>query len=78
MWKSPGDPPGYGSFVLAKLGGVSQIVGYDAISAGGWNPDTGERIWKLLPDVEGDYTVPTPVVVSGRLLLTTENNGTRL
>lgn len=78
LWTVPGDPPGYSSFVLAKFGGVKQIVGYDAISLGGWDPDSGDRLWKLVPEWEGDFNVPTPIVVGDQLLVTTENNGTRL
>lgn len=78
LWTTPGDPPGYGSFILATFDGVSQIVGYDAASLGGWAPQTGRRLWKLIPDYEGDFNVPTPIVVGDRLLVSTENNGTRL
>lgn len=77
-WITPGRAPGYACFVLAKLGGVRQIVGYDATTLGGWAPDTGERLWELLPELDGDYNVPTPIVVDGKILVTTENNATRL
>jgi outer membrane protein assembly factor BamB len=66
------------SLILGTFGGVRQIVGYDAVSLGGWDPHTGRRLWKLLPDKKGDYNVPTPVNVDGRLLVATENNGARL
>ncbi len=78
IWTTPGDPPGYGSFILATLGGVRQIVGYDVASLGGWDPQTGTRLWQLVPEWEGDFNVATPIVVDGRLLVCTENNGTRL
>jgi len=78
LWTTPGNPPGYGSFIYANLGGREQIVGHDAISLGGWDPATGKRLWTLLPPIEGDYNVPTPVVVDHKLLVATENNGTRL
>jgi len=78
IWKTPGEPAGYSSFILGAFGGVRQIVGYDSISVGGWDVTTGRRLWTLLPEVEGDFNVPTPVNVGGKLLLATENNGTRL
>ncbi len=78
IWKTPGGPPGYGSLILGTFGGVRQIVGCDAESLGGWNPNTGQRLWTLLPEKKGDYHVPTPVNVFGQLLVATENNGTRL
>ena len=78
IWKSPGPPAAYASFIVATFGGVRQIVGYDVTSAGGWLPDTGKRIWTLSPGEEGDFNVPTPVEVEGKLLLATENNAVRL
>jgi len=78
IWKTPGAPPGYGSLILGTFGGVRQIVGHDATSLGGWDPNTGHRLWTLQPDKKGDYNVPTPIDVFGRLLVATENNGTRL
>jgi outer membrane protein assembly factor BamB len=64
--------------MCAALGGRRQIVGYDEQSLGGWNVRTGARLWKLTPPVEGDFNVPTPIAVDGSLLVSTENNGTRL
>ncbi len=78
VWQTPGDPPGYGSLILGTFGGVRQIIGHDATSLGGWDPNTGRRLWTLLPVKKGDYNVPTPVDLDGRLLIATENNGTRL
>jgi outer membrane protein assembly factor BamB/ABC-type phosphate/phosphonate transport system substrate-binding protein len=78
VWTSPGEQPGYSSFILAELGGRRQIVGYDAVSLGGWDPQSGERLWRLVPEWDGDFNVPTPIVVGDRLLVSTENNGTRL
>ena len=78
LWTTPGRPPGYSCLIHARLGGVAQVVGYDAVSIGGWDPATGRRLWELIPDVEGDFNVPTPIATAGRLLVDTENNGTRL
>ena len=78
LWQTPGEPAAYASFIVGTFGGRRQIVGYDAISLGGWDPATGKRLWQLLPPEEGDFNVPTPVDAGGKLLVTTENNGTRL
>ena len=78
VWKTPGRPAGYGSFILATLGGKEQIIGHDADSLGGWDPATGKRLWQLNPERPGDFNVPTPIPVGDKLLVTTENNGTRL
>lgn len=78
IWQSPGDRHAYASFIVATLGGVRQIVGYDRTSLGGWEIATGNRLWTLKPPYEGDFNVPTPVAVDGKLLVASENNGTRL
>lgn len=78
IWQTPGELPGYASFILAAPNGVRQIIGYDAVSIGGWLPDSGKRLWRLTPPEPGDFNVPTPLMLEDRLLLSTENNGTRL
>jgi len=83
VWTAAGEPAAYSAFLVGRFGPnptdrVRQIVGYDADSLGGWDPQTGKRLWRLVPEEEGDFNVPTPVAVDGQLLLSTENNGTRL
>lgn len=78
VWTCPGKPAGYGSLIAGTFGGVRQVVGHDADSLGGWDPATGRRLWRLVPDRPNDFNVPTPVPVGDKLLVSTENNGTRL
>lgn len=78
LWTSPGAPAAYSSLVVGELGGRRQLVGYDRDSLGGWDIATGERLWRLEPPQPNDFNVPTPLIVGGRLLAATENNGTRL
>jgi ABC-type phosphate/phosphonate transport system substrate-binding protein/outer membrane protein assembly factor BamB len=78
LWRCPGRPAAYASFIVGRFGGVRQIIGYDAESLGGWDIKTGHRLWTLIPPEKGDFNVPTPIEVGGRLLLSSENNGTRL
>jgi outer membrane protein assembly factor BamB len=78
VWKSPGGPAGYGSFLAARLGGRLQIVGHDAQSLGGWDAATGTRLWKIPMGVSKEFGVPTPIAVGDRLLVCSENQGTRL
>lgn len=78
VWQTPGAPAAYGGFIVADLGGRRQIVGHDQSTLGGWDPGTGRRLWTLTPPQSGDFNVPTPVAVEGRLLVVTENNGARL
>ena len=78
VWRSPGMAAAYSSFIVGRFGGLRQIVGYDQVSLGGWEVATGKRLWSLVPPEQGDFNVPTPINVDGKLLVTTENNGTRL
>ena len=77
-WKTPGSRAAYASFIAATFGGVKQIVNYAVDSLGGWDPATGKRLWKLVPPVNGDFNVGTPLAVDGKLVVSTENNRTRL
>jgi outer membrane protein assembly factor BamB len=78
LWQSPGDRHAYSSFIVATLGGVRQLVGYDRSSLVGRDLATGQRLWTLTPPHAGDFNVPTPLAVDGRLLVMTENNHARL
>ncbi|MEQ2005860.1 MAG: PQQ-binding-like beta-propeller repeat protein [Limisphaerales bacterium] len=77
-WTTPGEPAAYAAFICGEFGGRRQIVGYDKVSLGGWDVKTGARLWQLVPPMEGDFNVPTPIAVNGGLVVATENNGTRL
>ncbi len=78
LWATPGGPAAKASFIVGTFGGRRQIVGYDADSLGGWDIDTGERLWRLVPPQDGDVNAATPINAGGKLLVATENNGTRL
>jgi outer membrane protein assembly factor BamB len=78
IWQSPGGRHAYASFIVETLGGVRQIVGYDDTTLGGWDIATGNRLWTLKPKHGSDFNVPTPVTANGKLIVTTENNATRL
>jgi ABC-type phosphate/phosphonate transport system substrate-binding protein len=76
-WITPGLPAAYSAFICGEFGGRRQVVGYDQKSLGGWDVKTGRRLWQLVPRVEGDFNVPTPIAVDKGVLVATENNGTR-
>ena len=77
IWRAPGREAAYSSFVAASFGGIEQAIGYDEKSLGGWSVATGERLWELRPSLSGDFNVPTPLIVADRLIVSSENNGTR-
>src|SRR6185369_12829046 len=73
-----GSPAAYSAFICGEFGGLRQIIGYDQHSLGGWEVKTGNRLWRLVPPTPGDFNVPTPLAVEGGVIVSTENNGTRL
>ncbi len=82
LWKTPGLQPSHGSMISVVLGGVQQIVGHDQRTLGGWDLQTGKRLWTVEPRASGDFNVPTPVVRTNKqgqreLLVATKNNGIR-
>ena len=78
IWATPGKPASYGSFLTGTFGGKAQVVGYDLDSLGGWELATGKRLWRLEPEVDSKFNVPTPVQLGDKLLVALENNGTKL
>lgn len=78
LWKSAGRPPGHSSPIAATIAGKTQLIGYDDKTLGGWDLETGTRRWKLTPEHSGDFNVPTPILWEGKLVVATENNGTRM
>ncbi len=77
-WKSPGHAAAYASFITASPKGKAQIIGYDCASLGGWDLETGERLWEFVPPDDSDFNVTTPLLEDGKLYLATENNGARV
>ncbi len=78
LWKAPGAKPAYGSFLSGTFGGVEQVIGYDEATLGGWDVNNGQRLWTLTPDRPKDFNVPTPLAWNGHIIVSTENNATRM
>lgn len=78
IWKIPGAPAAFASFITVKVAGKTQIIGYDAESLFGLDVADGSVIWRLKPRHSGDFNVPTPILWRDKLIVSTENNGTRL
>lgn len=78
IWKTEGDAAAFASFLHASVGGRPQVVGYDATSLVGLDPDTGKKLWRHVPPRPNDFNVPTPLLWRDKLVVTTENNGTRI
>jgi outer membrane protein assembly factor BamB len=77
-WKTSGGKPSYGNFICTEFGKRRQIVGCDADGAGGWDPKTGKRLWKIESEYPAEFKVPTPLKCGERVLLAAEQSGARL
>jgi outer membrane protein assembly factor BamB len=77
LWRNGIQAIAYSSFVYCEPHGKPQVVGFDEKSCGGWNVNTGERLWTITPKNSGDFNVPTPIVRDNSLWLISENNGLR-
>lgn len=78
LWKSKGRQAAYASPIAVEYQGRKQLIGYDAISLGGWSIKDGERLWEMKPEVPKDFNVPVPIVVKNKICVVTENNGVRV
>lgn len=78
VWQGEGGRANYSSLIVGSFGGVTQVVGYDAKSLGGWELKSGRRLWSLEVDASDGYIVPTPVAVGGNLLIAHPNNPAQL
>lgn len=78
VWQSPGEASAFSSFIVAEVAGRRQVIGYEATSISGWDPRDGRRLWRHIPKRPNDFNVPTPMLWRDKLILTSENNETRL
>jgi len=72
-WSSTGAAANYGSFLLAKVKGDTQIIGYDQETIAGRSPANGSVIWSKPIGRTNGYLVPSPVVYDNKLLLCGED-----
>jgi len=73
-WSWAGDGPGYGSPVLATLGGTRQIVTITQGKLVSVDPATGALLWER-PYVSANFTNAVTPVVYGQTLIVSGNGG---
>jgi outer membrane protein assembly factor BamB len=78
VWATPNAPPAYGSLITREVAGTTQIVGYDRHALNGWDSESGKRLWTHATKRPDDFNVPTPLMWNDRLIVASENNGTRI
>ncbi|MFN7736735.1 MAG: PQQ-binding-like beta-propeller repeat protein [Pirellula sp.] len=77
VWRTPGRRAAYASPVVYQTAGTNQIIGFDAMAVVAWDASNGNKLWEVKPSVKNDFNVPSPVLVPGGMMLTSENNATR-
>ena len=77
LWQAAGKEAAYASLIPNSLTNPAFIAGLDVEGVCGWDLK-GKLLWKLKPDVDGDFGVPSPVLTKQGLVASSENNGTRL
>lgn len=77
IWKTPGAAAAYVSAILLPTKPAG-IVGLTQRGITVWDAETGQQRQQFQPEFDGDFGVPSPVEVKNGMILTSENNGTRL
>jgi outer membrane protein assembly factor BamB len=76
-WTWPGDGPGYGSPVIADLGGTRQLVTITQGKLVSLDPATGTLLWER-PYVSANFTNAVTPVVYGQTVIVSGNGGPTL
>ena len=67
-WQWTGDGPGYGSPIIATLGGVRQVIAQTQKLVVGLNASTGTLLWQMPFTTDFDQNAFTPVVFRDLLI----------
>ena len=67
-WQWNGDGPGYGSPVVAVIGGTRQVITPTYQNLVGVSAETGELLWKRAHKARSDVNAVTPLVVGDTVI----------
>lgn len=76
-WRLDGDGPGYGSPVVAALGGVRQVIVPTQKKILGAALASGEKLWEMPFQVPYDQNILTPVVTGDGFIMSGEDMDTQ-
>jgi outer membrane protein assembly factor BamB len=68
-WRWDGDGPGYGSSIIATIGGVRQLIAQTQKLVVGLNPGNGTKLWELPFTTSYNQNSVTPVVAGGLVII---------
>ncbi len=69
-WRWNGDGPGYGSPIVAVIGGTRQVIEPTYQNLVGVSAETGELLWKRPLKARSDVNAITPLFVNGDTIIT--------
>jgi outer membrane protein assembly factor BamB len=70
IWEWAGDGPGYGSPVIAELGGTRQVVAYTQEHVIGVNVETGALLWRIPFKTPTVVSAQTPMIYGDTVIIT--------
>jgi outer membrane protein assembly factor BamB len=68
-WRWDGDGPGYGSPIIATIGGVRQLIAQTQQFIVGLNPSDGAQLWRLPFTTSFNQSAVTPVVAGDLVII---------
>jgi outer membrane protein assembly factor BamB len=74
IWKAGDDEAGYGSPVVATIGGKRSIVVFKASHLVGLDAATGRELWRTEWKTSYDVNAATPVIIGDRILISSGYN----
>ena len=72
-WSWPGDGPGYGSPMIAELGGTRQLVTNTQAKVVALDPATGALLWEQ-PFASSNFTNSLTPIIAGQLVILANNS----
>ncbi len=78
VWETPGGRAAYTSPIVAEFSGKTQVITCDSSFWMGFDAKSGKQLWRLKPERNGEFHVPTALVSDNRLMIVGEVNGARL
>lgn len=68
-WTALDDPVSNSSPLIISAGGKKQLIAWTATAVNSLNPATGETWWRIAATTSNNDSIPTPVVLKHRLLI---------
>ena len=74
-----GDPAGYSSPAILKIGKTNQLVAFSGSAALGVDPSNGKQLWKHRYPTPYDCNIVTPQLINGNVFISSgENHGSTM